>query len=261
MGRFMILRRIREHVTHHNWFAVAVDFVIVVLGVFVGIQASNWNQARLDRAQGREYRAMLVDDLHTNQHNLAMRKRYYEWVRSEALKTQAALDGPESALGAQFLVDAYQATQILPWSLTRNTYDQIIAAGRISELGNADLRDKVSNYYVGSEVTGDNLASVMPYRDILRRAMPYAAQYQIRTVCGERITENSRGEAIMVLPEHCSIRLDPPTLRQAIRQVRDTAGLSLDLNRQLVDLDQKLVSVDVIMRRAGELERALSHSQ
>jgi hypothetical protein len=49
----MILRRVREHVGSHNWFAVAVDFVIVVIGVFVGIQASNWNQARAERSQGR----------------------------------------------------------------------------------------------------------------------------------------------------------------------------------------------------------------
>ena len=170
-----------------------------------------------------------------------------------------ALDRPESGLDSQFLIDAYQATQILPWSLKRNTYDQIIAAGRIGELGDAQLRDKISNYYVGSEVTGINLASVMPYRDILRRAMPYAAQNQIRTVCGEKISEDSRGEAIMVLPERCSIQLDPATLRRAIHQVRDTPGLALDLNRQLVDLDQKLVSVDVIMRRARDLERTLSH--
>ena len=253
----MVLRRLREHVIHYNWFAVTIDFVIVVAGVFVGIQASNWNQARIDRAQGREYRAMLVADLRSNQQNLAMRKRYYEWVRSEALKTLAALDRPESDLDGQFLIDAYQATQILPWSLKRNTYDQIIAAGRIGELGDAQLRDKISNYYVGSEVTGINLASVMPYREELRRAMPYAAQNQIRTVCGEKISEDSRGEAIMLLPEHCSIRLDPSTLRRAIHQVRDTPGLALDLNRQLVDLDQKLVSVDVIMRRAGNLERTL----
>jgi hypothetical protein len=33
----MILRRLREHVTHHNWFAVTIDFAIVVVGVFVGI--------------------------------------------------------------------------------------------------------------------------------------------------------------------------------------------------------------------------------
>lgn len=255
----MVLRRMHDHAVRQDWFAVAIDFLIVLLGVFLGIQASNWNQGRLDRAEGREYRAMLVDDLQANQRNLALRKRYYAWVRAEALKTLAALDQPESAMNAQFLVDAYQATQILPWSLKRNTYDQIIAGGKIGELGDADLRDKVSNYYVGSEVTGDNLASVMPYRDIIRRAMPYAAQNQIRTVCGEKISQNARGEPVMVLPENCSIRLDPAVLQQAIHQVRETPELSLDLNRQLVDLDQKLVSVDLILHRAGELERTLSH--
>jgi hypothetical protein len=256
----VVVRRFRNHVAEHNWFAVAVDFLIVVGGVFVGIQASNWNQARLNRAQGREYRAMLVDDLETNQHNLALRKRYYGWVRSEGLKTLAALDGPGSKLGGQFLVDAYQASQILPWSLERNTYDQIIAAGQIGLLGDANLRDRVSNYYVGSDVTGDNLASIMPYHDIIRRAIPYAAQYQIRTVCGEKIGENSRGEPEMALPVGCTIKLDPALLRKAVDQVRNTPGLALDLNRQLVDLDQKLVSVDVIQRRAVALETVLKRS-
>lgn len=256
----MVVRRFRDHVAEHNWFAVAVDFLVVVGGVFVGIQASNWNQARLERAQGREYRAMLVDDLEANQHDLALRKRYYEWVRSEGLKTLAALDGPRSALGGEFLVDAYQASQILPWSLDRNTYDQIIAAGQIGLLGDSDLRDRVSNYYVGSAVTGENLSPVMPYHDVIRRALPYAAQYRIRTVCGEKIGENSLGEAEMTFPERCTIQLDPAAMRKAVDQVRDTPGLALDLNRQLVDLDQKLVSVDVVLRRAVALEKLLKRS-
>jgi hypothetical protein len=45
----MILRRITEHVKAQNWTAVAIDFVIVVVGVFIGIQVSNWNAARADR--------------------------------------------------------------------------------------------------------------------------------------------------------------------------------------------------------------------
>lgn len=253
----MLLRRMREHVTGHNWFAVAVDFVVVVAGVFVGIQASNWNQARIERRQGREYRAMLVNDLQANEQSLALRKRYYVWVRSEGLKTLAALGRPEPALGAQFLVDAYQASQMLPWSLDRNTYDQITAAGRMDELGDADLRDLVTNYYVGSEVTGENLTAVMPYRDILRRAMPYAVQHRIRTECGEKIGEDSHGAPLMDLPENCSIQLDQPALSEAVHQVRSTPGLALDLNRQLVDLDQKLVSIDTIMRRAEELKHSL----
>ena len=39
----MLLRRIIEHVKVQNWTAVALDLVIVVVGVFVGIQVSNCN--------------------------------------------------------------------------------------------------------------------------------------------------------------------------------------------------------------------------
>ena len=82
----MIVRRIREHVAHYNWFAVAIDLAIVVAGVFLGMQVNNWNQARLDRLQAHEYREMLIGDLQTNLQNLAMRKRYYQWVRREAIE-------------------------------------------------------------------------------------------------------------------------------------------------------------------------------
>jgi len=40
----MLLRRIAQHVKDQNWFAVGLDFVIVVVGVFIGIQVANWNQ-------------------------------------------------------------------------------------------------------------------------------------------------------------------------------------------------------------------------
>jgi hypothetical protein len=45
----MILRRVIEHVKAQNWLAVALDFVIVVIGVFIGIQVSNWNNAAAER--------------------------------------------------------------------------------------------------------------------------------------------------------------------------------------------------------------------
>ena len=33
----MLLRRVIEHVNTQNWFAVGIDFVIVVVGVVIGI--------------------------------------------------------------------------------------------------------------------------------------------------------------------------------------------------------------------------------
>lgn len=45
----MILRRIIEHVKAQNWTAIVLDFLIVVSGVFIGLQVNNLNEARLDR--------------------------------------------------------------------------------------------------------------------------------------------------------------------------------------------------------------------
>jgi hypothetical protein len=51
----MRLRRFSEHIRAHDWFAVAVDFVIVVLGVYVavwaaGLQAAHERQQRTAKA-------------------------------------------------------------------------------------------------------------------------------------------------------------------------------------------------------------------
>ncbi|HNS87253.1 MAG TPA: hypothetical protein PKH09_10145 [Parvularculaceae bacterium] len=51
----MILRRVIEHVKAQNWTAAALDFVIVVMGVFIGLQVANWNAARRDAREAREY--------------------------------------------------------------------------------------------------------------------------------------------------------------------------------------------------------------
>ena len=58
----MLLRRITEHVKAQNWTAVALDFLIVVLGVFIGIQVSNWNAARTERVEERQLITRLLDE-------------------------------------------------------------------------------------------------------------------------------------------------------------------------------------------------------
>ena len=45
----MRLRSISKNLKEQNWFAVLLDFFIVVSGVFIGIQLGNWNDARHTR--------------------------------------------------------------------------------------------------------------------------------------------------------------------------------------------------------------------
>ena len=53
----MLLRRIVEHVKTQNWTAIMIDFLIVIGGVFIGVQLSNWNDVRQNE---REYEAALM---------------------------------------------------------------------------------------------------------------------------------------------------------------------------------------------------------
>lgn len=62
----MILRRISESVISQNWFAVAVEFVIVVVGVFMGLQVQDWNEARKARIE----EAGLLSRLHVETREL-----------------------------------------------------------------------------------------------------------------------------------------------------------------------------------------------
>ncbi len=47
----LLLRRVIEHVQTQNWTAVAIDFVIVVIGVFVGLQVQDWSSSREERRE------------------------------------------------------------------------------------------------------------------------------------------------------------------------------------------------------------------
>jgi len=51
----MLLRRLTQHVIDQNWVAVGLDLAVVVLGIFIGLQVTEWNQARKDHQEGLYY--------------------------------------------------------------------------------------------------------------------------------------------------------------------------------------------------------------
>ncbi|MCB1585338.1 MAG: hypothetical protein KDI52_03575 [Xanthomonadales bacterium] len=59
----MLLRRITQHIKNQNWFAVFLDFVIVVAGVFIGIQVANWNELKKEQQLEKQYIQNIISDL------------------------------------------------------------------------------------------------------------------------------------------------------------------------------------------------------
>ena len=49
----MILRRLSDAFRKQDWFTVAVEILIVLLGVFLGLQVNNWNEARAEGERSR----------------------------------------------------------------------------------------------------------------------------------------------------------------------------------------------------------------
>jgi hypothetical protein len=254
----MILRRIREHVGKHNWFAVGVDLIIVVLGVFLGTQVSNWNADRLAHEAGESYRARIVHDIADNERDMQVRMAYYRQVKTFALQVLGNLDGSSPIPDEQFLIAAYQATQIYPRPMVRTSYDEVLSVGALDTLGDVTTRQKIANYYIAVEVSEATFRNLTAYREVVRRAIPYRVQARIREACAERMETAPSGFVQLSLPTECELGLDRDEIARAAARVRATPELELDLTRHLADIDQKFIQFTRSEARAHALYAELS---
>ena len=238
----MVIRRIREHVTAQNWFAVAIDLGIVVAGVFLGAQANNWNEVRHDRDKGHAYRVRLVEELRTTEQGMRGIKLYYGDARSHALAALAVLRTPGSPVGEAFLIDAYQATQVLPRAARHSTYDEILQSGSLELIGSPDERARLANYFWRMDGLVSLDSASPTYRERLRSVMPYEVQQAILAKCSEILSDLGNGLMLSRLPDHCALGLDPSLAAKAAAQIRSEPGLVNDLTRMIVTLDSRILS-------------------
>jgi len=59
----MILRRIAHHLKQQQWTAVLIELVILVLGVFLGVQVSDWANERANRSAETRHLEEIAEDL------------------------------------------------------------------------------------------------------------------------------------------------------------------------------------------------------
>ena len=62
----MILRRVIQHVRKQEWSAIVIDFFIVVVGVYMGIELGNWNEDRDAQADYQRALNRLTVEIDTN---------------------------------------------------------------------------------------------------------------------------------------------------------------------------------------------------
>ncbi len=84
----MILRRLAEGIRQQDWFTVVVEVLIVVVGIFLGLQVDDWNNARKDRIDEQEFITRLHGDLLLAE-DLSSRVRNRRLGRLESMITAA----------------------------------------------------------------------------------------------------------------------------------------------------------------------------
>ena len=247
----MVIRRVREHVTTHNWFAVGIDLAIVILGVFIGIQVSNWNQARIEAAKAQEYRARLLNEIEFNRLQYLQQLAYSRKVQAHALAVLGKLRNP-SAKGAAFVVDAYQATQTDIWPAKRFIYDEMVSAGMVATIGTHRVQQLTSDFYLGVDAAGQALAQESPYRHLVRRLVPFAIQQRLRSECGDRLVAVDGQVVGIALAARCAPNIPPDLLAAGIAQLNNQPDLEQELNGHLALLEQKIGLLRLTIRQAEE---------
>ncbi|GJL91345.1 hypothetical protein [Hyphococcus sp.] len=178
----MILRRITEHVKAQNWFAVGLDFLIVVIGVFVGLQVNNWNEARAENNRATNYRESLASDLQNDigrmTNAIALKNQVIEFGRTalNAARNKQT-DDPWPVIYAFF-----QASQAGGPVTVNTTYQELTSSGEVRLIDELDVRQELANYY--TETNLNDIISVLPvYREAVRGLVPFDVQEYIWEHC------------------------------------------------------------------------------
>lgn len=145
----MILRRVGKHAKAQDWFAVALDFLIVVVGVFIGIEVANWNSARQDRQEERRYYRQLLVDLRTDLESFREAEERADRYDNAAQLVIDRLNGnapPPVSRGRMATAIHYAGYIYIPRA-SRGTYDELISTGNLRLLRNSSLKSQIARYY------------------------------------------------------------------------------------------------------------------
>ncbi|MGB0133432.1 hypothetical protein, partial [Dokdonella sp.] len=107
----MIFRRFLQRFRQQQWGAIAIELVIVIFGVFIGMQVSNWNEERETAQKAVVFTARLTDDLRKEAWAYEPMINYSRQTNANQRRVLDAMAGDIALSDEQFVISAYRATQ------------------------------------------------------------------------------------------------------------------------------------------------------
>ena len=182
----MLLRRISRHVKEQNWTAICIDFLIVVLGVFMGVQVDRWYQDSKDLDRGRQYLQSVAFDMNSDVEAVEDRRAFWKDVSTYSDQAVSYIETGKLADGSPWktLLAFYQASQVWRFSSTDTTYIEMRSSGSLDLIEDKNLRRELVNYYVSVKRLAPELFSHSPvYRETVRGLISSKVQNYIWSDC------------------------------------------------------------------------------
>jgi hypothetical protein len=143
----MILRRLMHAIREQNWFAVGLEFLIVVLGVVIGFQVTAWNDARTARLTETQ----LLERLHDEIEGLEAER--WDWAaersrtRGSLLSASPKLFGTvEDDLSASECIAITQSHVFNSASLGIPIVAELQSTGDLDLIRDGDVRQAITNF-------------------------------------------------------------------------------------------------------------------
>ncbi|MEO0368372.1 MAG: hypothetical protein AAF197_06240 [Pseudomonadota bacterium] len=250
----MLLRRVTQHLKAQNWFAVFLDFLIVVVGVFIGIQVANWNDSRAARAMTDRTLELLIPLIERLEKDADGIKDYYATTKAYGKVAFKAWANDGTVSDSDFIIAAYQASQIVVGTYDAEIVAEMIGAENIRNIVDSDLQRRLQLYITNPSNVSRIGDLDTPYRQNVRRAIPFAIQERIRSECGDQRPDIM---STPTLPTACKINFSAELVRPAADQLRQRKDLRDDLQWHIASTESVLFDFENELARNNELIAAI----
>jgi len=254
----VILRRLTANLKAQNWTAVAIEFVIVVLGVFIGTQVANWNQARLEKQATNRMLDQLRPELKNQLDFFQSARNYFSTSDRYAARALAGWDGDRGVSDNEFVIAAYQASQIYGIGINAQNWTLTFGGDQLRDIDDPRLRRNLTAVLTADYEPVSFNAMATPYRQHVRQVIPNEVQEQIRARCGDRNISREGTQFIVALPPSCSLVLNATEARHAAQLLREHGELAGELNWHLAATASYLASVEGLEGQFLALDRSLA---
>ena len=237
--------RLMEHVRRLEWTAIGIELGIVIVGVFVGMQVSNWNVEREARQRGALFAERLRADLREEAWYYQLQIEYSRDVLANAERAVNALSGRAIESNEALLVSAYRATQYKQKARRRATYDELVSTGTLGLIESQTLRNtalQVYNFPTLENVAREGMQS--RYREAFRMTLPNDVQRALGRNCGDRFVRAGDYKGLDGLIDYpCRTGLPAEVIDEAAKMLRANDALVSLLRLRITDIETRLADL------------------